>query len=121
MSAHTVGATPVSSQVLPGGGKKLITTLTLSASYDSGGSAADFSTAGPLGAALGFQTVHGVCHVGFANGTTTNTKYIPKFIAAASYAAATGLIKIMDETQAADAEASGDLHTCVMLVEVHGT
>ena len=119
MSAHTGSATPLAHCVLPGGTKICVLAVTLSASYDAGGSILDLSTAGLLGAALGFQTVTAVAHAGHV--TAASSKYDCVYVPAALNAPATGLIKVHDSSQAANAEASGDLHATVVRVVIVGT
>jgi hypothetical protein len=120
MSAHTVPTSCLSFCNLPGGKKEAIMILTPSASYDAGGSTADFSTSGNLGPALGFQTVFAVELV--AAPTAANSLYKPVCVPTAStYAAATCKIKIHDHAQAASAEVSGDVSTKLMHIRVTGT
>jgi hypothetical protein len=111
MSAHTVG-TAVSEINLPGL-KLAIVPVTLSASYDAGGSNADFSSV--------FTTVRGATPIGDANGTTSNTKYQFTTILGASGSGTTVKIKVNDATQAADAEASGDISALIVNFLVLGT
>ncbi len=117
MSAHTVSATPLGFVNLQGL-KAAVVTVTLSASYDSGGSVVDLSTSGNL-AAAGFKTVTGAMLLGHE--TAASGKYLPVFVPAASNAAATGLLKIYDTSQAGDAETSGDLHASLIRLLVTGT
>lgn len=120
MSAHSVPTTVLSFSNLPGGKKEAIMILTPSASYDAGGSTADFSTSGNLGVALGFQTVFAVDTV--AAPTAANSIYYAVLVPTAStYAAATAKIKIHDLSAASDAEASGDLSTKLLHIRVTGT
>ncbi len=119
MSAHTVPTTAIAFRSSNGGMKQAVLALTLSASYDAGGSVADFSTAGNLGAALGFTTVTGVSCLGHE--TAASSKYYPVFVPAASNAPSTCLIKLHDLTAGSDAEPSGDLHASVMRILVVGT
>jgi hypothetical protein len=121
MSAHTVPTSCLTHTVLPGGLKIATMELTLSGSYDAGGSVADFSTAGNLGGALGFQKVYGCSGVGVATAGHANSKYKPALVRAASDAAATAKVKIDDVIQATPAEASGDLSSVVLTVIVYGT
>jgi hypothetical protein len=116
MSAHTIPTSCLAHKTTPGGFKEAIMILTPSASYDAAGSTADFSTAGNLGAALGFQTVIGVETIGAP--TAANTIYRCVCVPTAStYAAATTKVKIHDES----AEASGDLSTKLLIIRVTGT
>lgn len=102
MSAHTV--TTIKG-VLNGNGrmKQVTFDMTGSASYDAGGSILDLSTGGVLGVEAGFTSVHGVHCV---QSTAANSKYQFRYT---RVAAATGTLKVNDASQAADAEASGDL------------
>lgn len=117
MSAHTVTGI-LGFANLQGAEKIAIIKASLSASYDAGGSAIDLSTAGVL-AGNGFTTVTGVQFAGHE--TAASSKYECVFIPAALNAAATPLIKVHDNSQAADAEASGDLHATVVRLVVTGT
>lgn len=120
MSAHTVPTSCLTHSVLPGGLKEAVLILTPSASYDAGGSTADFSTSGNLGAALGFQKVYGVTMV--AAPTAADSIYYAVGVPTAStYAAATTKVKIHDLSAASDAEASGNLSTHLLIVKVIGT
>lgn len=116
MSAHTVSATIVSFCNLPGALKIAVVTVQGSASYDSGGSAADLSTSGNLGLQYGFQTVKGAIAIGQA--TAGNDKYYCTYVPAT---AATGLIKVRDLSAASDAEASGDISSVAWKFLVIGT
>lgn len=92
-----------------------VVTAVCPASYDAGGSTIDLSalTSG------GFTKVYGVKLIGQA--TAASDRYQPTFITAASYAAATGRLKIRD-INATDgaAEASGDLSGVTLVLEVIG-
>jgi hypothetical protein len=96
-------------------GRRAIVTAVCPASYDAGGSTIDLSaiTGG------GFTKVYGAQLIGQA--TAASDRYQPTYITAASYAAATGKLKIRD-INATDgaAEASGDLSAVTLLLEVIG-
>lgn len=105
MSAHTVTAVV---DVIPvGNAKMVILEATGSPSYDSGGSVLDLSTSeATLGTWAGFAKVYTCSMQAVA---AASSKYDCVYVPAASYAPATGLVKIHDTSQAADAEASGNL------------
>jgi hypothetical protein len=93
-------------------GKLVVFSAVAPASYDAGGSTIDLSSAGGLGAWGCFQVVYSCVQCGFD--ATANEKYKASFLPASAGAAATGKLKVRDESQAADAEASGDLSAVTM-------
>lgn len=99
MSAHTVTSV-LGSMNHNGRLKSTVFNFTGSASYDAGGSVIDLSTSGVLGAD-GFTSVHGVQIIQSpAASSLREFRYV-------RVAAATGLLKVHDQSQAADAEAAG--------------
>lgn len=105
MSAFTI-ASVLGSKIDRGDLKELVISVTGTASYDTGGSVIDLSTANAtLGTALGFAAVHGVERIGVT--TAADDKYMFTYVRAASGAAATGLLKLRDATAASDAEVTG--------------
>jgi hypothetical protein len=110
-----IAVTTVLSNDLSTKARKAVLLLTLPASYDTGGSVLDLSaiTGG------GFTKVFGVSQLGIA---AASDKYRLSFVPAASYAAATPLVKIRDLSAASDAEVSGatDLSAITTVVEVTG-
>ena len=110
-----IAVTTVLSNDLSTNARKAVLLLTLPASYDTGGSVLDLSaiTGG------GFTKVFGVSQLGIA---AANDKYRLSFVPAASYAAATPLVKIRDLSAASDAEGScaTDLSAVTVVVEVTG-
>lgn len=123
MSAHTVATSCKSFVNLPGGFKMAVVNVTGSASYDTNGSNVDLSTSGNLGSALGFRAVNGAVVVGYANGTTTNTKWMFDPILGTSGTGTTITMKVHDITAASDAEVSAatDLSALVVTLLVIGT
>jgi hypothetical protein len=120
MSAHSV-ASVTGCIVLPGSLKIVSMAVTLTSSYDTGGSVLDLSTANAtLGTAHGFTAVQAVLMGGVT--TAADSKYVLNYVRAASGAAATGLIKIHDSSQAADAEATStaDLDASTVHIVVIG-
>ncbi|HEY6017963.1 MAG TPA: hypothetical protein VIU16_14345, partial [Gaiellaceae bacterium] len=81
MSAHTV-PTSVKSCAVAQSSKRVVLTLTLSASYDAGGSVVNLATSGNLGQALGFTKVFAGGLAGQA--TAADSKYFPVFVPAAA-------------------------------------
>lgn len=114
MGAFTA-VTELSNELL-GKHRIAVVTAVAPASYDAGGSTIDLSalTGG------GFTKVYGVKLIGQA--TAASDRYQPTFVTAASYAAATGKLKIRD-INATDgaAEASGDLSGVTFVLQVLGT
>ena len=94
--------------------RRAVVTAVGPASYDAGGSTIDLSSL----AGGGFSKVYGVKLI--SQPTAANDKYQPTFINAASYAAATGKLKIRDVSASGDAEASGDLSAVTFVLEVTG-
>lgn len=116
MAAHTIS---VAAQVLPGAYRKVIATLTGSASYDAGGSVVDLSATGGLGA-NGFTTVRGLRVL---NGTAAaDGAYYLMYVPAALNAAATGMVYVQLTEQATPADTVGatNLSARSWLVEITG-
>lgn len=110
MSAHTVSSTALRAEV-NGGIKTVILTLAGSASYDAGGSVADLSS-------HFVSKVYGVKVL--AVSPHGSAKYLAAFVPGASYAVATGKVKLHDVTAASGAEASGDLSATTWTLEATG-
>jgi hypothetical protein len=87
--------------------KKVIFSSTGTASYDTGGSAVDLSTAGVLGT-LGFGTVLGVQQIDCD--TAASSKYLIFYLHGSG--PTNGLLKVHDSSAASDAEISSttDIH-----------
>lgn len=113
MSAHAIST---ATQVVPGTFKKVIATLTLSSSYDAGGSVLDLSTGGTL-ATNGFATVKGlhVLAVSALAGGIKHLCYIP------GTGPNDGKVGVFLGSADPPAEDSGDLHTFTYVVEIVGT
>lgn len=120
MSAFTVNATPVSFQNA-GGQKRAVITATGPTSYDTNGSVIDLATTGLLATPHGFVAVHGVTLV--AVPVHGSDIYNARYVHAASYAPATGTVKVRDLTAASDAEIANatNLSTVTFVFEVIGT
>lgn len=125
MSAFTVAAV----LSLTGGGygsqKKAIFQVTGTASYDTGGSLLDLSSANATLTGIDpmavFTLVNGLSVVGV--NPHGSGKYHGAYIRAASGAPATGKIKLYDVTTdpGAEATSTGDLSATTFFVEVTGT
>lgn len=104
-------------------GKRAVITATLSASYDTGGSLIDLSSANAIMLAGngGFVTVSGVEMVGVS--PHASDKYRIAFIPGAALGPALGKLKIRDLSAASDAEVSSttDLSATTVTLVVYGT
>jgi hypothetical protein len=104
-----------------GGLKTRIVSALGPATYSSGGNEIDLSsdaTDGLSNAYDMFAVVYGVEIIGV--GTAASNKYHATYVPAASYAAATGKIRLVDVEQATPAEPSGDLSTVAFTLRVTG-
>lgn len=111
-----IAITTVLTNELNANTRKATLLLTLPASYDTGGSVIDLSavTGG------GFTKVYGLARLGVS--PAASDKYHLSFVPAASYAAATPVVKIRDLSAASDAEVASttDLSGTTVVVEVTG-
>jgi hypothetical protein len=124
MSAFTVTAVKSVSVGGPGAQKRAIIQCTGTASYDTGGSVLDLSSANTtltgFNNEAAFTLVHGLSVVNC--GTAASDKYRFQYLGAAAFAPATGVIKARDLTAASDAEVSSttDLSATTWTFEVFG-
>jgi hypothetical protein len=102
-----------------GGLKVRIISTTGPASYDAGGSELDLSDSSD-GFGNKFDAFSVVYSVQLGGIAAASSKYQCVFVPGSSGAAATGKIKIHDSSQAADAEASGDLSAVTFYFLVTG-
>lgn len=91
------------------------------ATYSAGGSELDLSTDSTDGLGNYYDAMSVVYSVVLCGvGAAASSKYQCAFIPGSSGAAATGKVKIHDTSQAADAEASGDLSSLTFYFMVTG-
>lgn len=108
-----------------GTGKRAVIEATGPASYDTGGSLIDLSSANAVLVALdsqaSFTTVRGIAPIGVSpHGSDI---YRPAFVPGASGGPALGKLKLRDLSAGSDAEVASttDLHTTTFVLEVFGT
>ena len=99
-------------------GRRAVIIITGSASYATGGDTINLSAL----EGGGFTKVHGVSFIAMGIGGAANDKYRFAYVPAASYAPATGVLKIRDLSAASDAEVSSttDLSAVTWIAEVVG-
>ncbi|MBL0219656.1 MAG: hypothetical protein IPQ07_38050 [Myxococcales bacterium] len=125
MGSFTVTAVKSCSVGGPGGCKRAIIRATGPASYDTGGSVLDMSSANTVLTGLNneaaFNAVQGVNVLGV--GAAASDKYRPLFVPGSSDSPSTGVLKIRDLSStdsATEVAGSADLHGTTWTFEVFG-